>query len=121
MIDIRNDILDEDDFDTVLSSDIEFSGTLMFDKPFMIKGKVSGKIIATGDLLIAEGAVIDAEVRAPMVVICGSVTGNVSATRRVEVKASGKLVGDIIAPEILMETGCTFNGSCYMNAPNGNT
>ena len=117
MIEMRNDTVDEDDFDTVLSSDIEFSGTLVFDKPFMIKGKVSGKIAATGDLLIAEGAVVEAQVRAPVVIICGSVRGNVSATKRVEVKASGKLVGDIIAPEILMETGCTFNGACVMSSP----
>jgi len=117
MTDVRNDTLDEDEYDTVLSSDIEFSGILEFDKPFMIKGKVSGKIRATGDLMIAEGAVVSAEVRAPTVVVCGTLTGNVSATKRVEVKASGRLDGDIIAPEILMETGCAFNGTCVMGSP----
>jgi len=117
MIDVSNDALDEDDFDTVLSADIEFSGTLVFSKPFMIKGVVSGSIFATGDLFVAEGAVVKAEVRAPSVVISGSVAGNVSATRRVEVKASGKLEGDIIAPEILMESGCSFNGKCTMASP----
>lgn len=117
MIDVRNDTLDEDDFDTVLSSDIEFTGTLVFNKPFMIKGRVTGNIFATGDLLVAQGAVVKAEVRAPTVVVCGSLTGNVSATKRVEVKASGKLDGDIIAPEILMETGCSFNGKCTMASP----
>lgn len=117
MLDTRTDFLDEDDFDTVLSSDIEFSGILKFDKPFMIKGKVSGRIAATGDLLIAEGAVVEAEIRAPTIIICGSVSGNVYAEKRVELKASGCLIGDIIAPEILMETGCTFNGACAMKNP----
>ncbi len=117
MIDVRNDILDEDDFDTVLSADIEFSGTLVFSKPFMIKGTVSGSIVATGDLCIAEGAVVKAEIRAPSVVISGTVTGNVSATGRVEVKSSGRLDGDITAPEIIMESGCAFNGKCAMVSP----
>ena len=117
MIDVRNDAMDEDDFDTVLSSDIEFSGTLVFNKPFMIKGRVAGNIFATGDLYVAEGAVVTAEVRAPLVVVAGSVAGNVSATKRVEVRASGKLDGDVIAPEIHMETGCSFNGKCSMANP----
>jgi cytoskeletal protein CcmA (bactofilin family) len=117
MIDVRNDALDEDDFDTVLSSDIEFSGTLVFNKPFMIKGRVTGSIFATGDLYVAEGAVVKAEVRAPLVVVSGALTGNVSATKRVEVRSSGKIDGDIIAPEIHMETGCSFNGKCSMASP----
>ncbi len=114
MIDIRSEQVDEDDFDTVLSSDIEFSGKLRFDKPFMIKGKVSGEIDATGDLLIAEGAVVQASVKAPVVVIRGALVGNVAASTRVEVATTGTLSGDVEAPEILMETGCVFNGACRM-------
>ncbi len=114
MTDVRNETMDEDDFDTVLSSDIEFAGTLIFEKPFLIRGRVSGEIDARGALVVAEGAVVEANVKAPTVIIRGSVQGNVVATDRVEIAASGKLVGDITAPEILMETGCVFNGSCTM-------
>lgn len=114
MTEIRNDVMDEEDFDTILSSDIEFSGTLIFTKPFLIKGRVMGEIDATGYLVIAEGAVVEANVRAPSVIIRGSVRGNVFATDRVEIAVSGSLVGDIAAPEILMEKGCVFNGSCAM-------
>jgi len=114
MTDVRNDTLDEDDFDTVLSSDIEFSGVLVFEKPFLIRGRVSGEIDAKGALVVAEGAVVEANVRAPTVIVRGSIQGDVIATERVEIASSGKLVGDISAPEILMETGCVFNGSCTM-------
>ena len=120
MTDVRNETMDEDDFDTVLSSDIEFSGTLIFEKPFLIRGRVSGEIDARGALVVAEGAVVEANVKAPTVIIRGSVQGNVVATDRVEIASSGKLVGDITAPEILMETGCVFNGSCTMTKK-GNT
>ncbi|HCM25514.1 MAG TPA: hypothetical protein DIC34_03015 [Treponema sp.] len=114
MTEIRNDSMDEDDFDTTLSSDIEFSGTLIFSKPFLIKGRVTGEIDAKGFLVIAEGAVVEANVRAPSVIVRGSVRGNVYATDRVEIAASGSLVGNIAAPEIHMEKGCVFNGSCTM-------
>jgi cytoskeletal protein CcmA (bactofilin family) len=114
MTDVHNDILEDEDFDTILSPDIEFSGTLNFDKPFLIRGKVSGEIAAQGLLVIDEEAVVDANINAPRVIIRGSVKGDVSATEKVEVTITGKLVGNVRAPEIFMETGCMFNGRCTM-------
>jgi cytoskeletal protein CcmA (bactofilin family) len=114
MTDIHNDVLEEEDFDTVLSPDIEFSGLLEFEKSFLIRGKVSGEIIARGLLVIDETAVVEADIRAPLVVIRGSVTGNVTAGEKVEVTVTGKLHGNVTAPEICMDTGCAFNGRCTM-------
>jgi len=114
LTDLRNDSLDEDDFDTVLSQDIEFSGILSFEKPFLIRGKVSGEIQAKGALVVAEGAIVEANIQAPVLIVRGVVQGNVHASERVEIAGSGKVVGDISAPEVLMETGCVFNGACTM-------
>ncbi|MDR3341636.1 MAG: polymer-forming cytoskeletal protein [Treponema sp.] len=114
MTDIHNEELDDEDFDTILSADIDFSGTLSFEKPFLIRGKLVGEIIATGMLVVDEAAVVDATITAPRVIIRGSVTGDVTAADRVEVTGTGKLRGNIITPEIGMEIGCLFNGSCTM-------
>ena len=115
MTDVHNDALELEDFDTVLSPDIEFSGILRFDKPFLIQGKVSGEIDGTNLLLIAEEAVVEAHIKASKVIILGTVKGNVNATDKVEVAISGKLTGNVTAPEITMETGCYFSGRCIMN------
>jgi cytoskeletal protein CcmA (bactofilin family) len=114
MTDVHNDILDDEDFDTILSPDIEFSGTLNFEKPFLIRGKVSGEIAARGLLVIDEEAVVDANINAPRVLIRGAVKGDVTAAEKVEVAVTGRLVGNVSAPEIFMETGCVFNGRCIM-------
>ena len=114
MTDVHNDALELEDFDTVLSPDIEFSGTLSFDKPVLIQGKVSGEINASSLLMIAEEAVVDANIRASQVIILGTVKGNVQADIKVEVSVSGKLTGNVTAPEINMETGCFFSGRCIM-------
>jgi hypothetical protein len=37
MTDVHNDILEDEDFDTILSADIDFSGTLNIEKPFLIR------------------------------------------------------------------------------------
>ena len=114
MTDVHNDVLEDEDFDTILSSDIDFSGTLNFEKPFLIRGKLSGNIMAQGILVVDEEAVVDANINASRVIIRGSVKGNVTATEKVEVAITGKLVGNVSAPEIFMETGCKFNGRCTM-------
>lgn len=114
MTDVHNDILEDEDFDTILSPDIDFSGTLNFEKPFLIRGKVSGEISASGMLVVDEEAVVNANINASKVIIRGQVKGDVTASEKVEVTVTGRLVGNVTAPEIFMETGCVFNGRCTM-------
>ncbi|WP_010256814.1 bactofilin family protein [Treponema primitia] len=114
MTDVHNDVLEDEDFDTILSEDIDFSGTLNFEKPFLIRGKLSGEIEARGLLVVDEDAVVEANINAPRVIIRGSVTGDVTASERVEVSVTGKLNGNVTAPDIFMDTGCVFNGRCTM-------
>jgi len=114
LTDVYNDFLEDADFDTILSPDIDFTGTLHFEKPFLIRGRVSGEINATGMLVIDEDAVVNANIRALRVLIRGQVKGDVTAAEKVEVTVTGKLSGNVTAPEIYMETGCVFNGRCTM-------
>jgi len=119
MTEIYNDFLEDADFDTILSEDIDFTGTLHFEKPFLIRGKVSGEINSTGLLVIDENAVVNANIHALRVLIRGQVKGDVTAAEKVEVTLNGKLSGNVTAPEIFMETGCVFNGRCTMVGRNG--
>jgi len=114
MTDVRNDTLDLEDFDTILSPDIEFSGLLNFEKSFLIKGRVSGEIVGTDLLVVDAEAEVNANIRAKKVVILGSVKGNVIATEKVELASTGRLIGNVTAPDIHMETGHFFNGRSTM-------
>jgi cytoskeletal protein CcmA (bactofilin family) len=119
MIDIQNDGFGDEDFETVLSSDIEFSGFLSFGKPFMIRGKVSGTIDATSLLVVDEAAAVEADIGASQVVIRGSVKGNIVAREKLEITGAGKLTGDVTTSLIRLDSGCRFNGRCTM--PDQNT
>lgn len=112
--------IDEDMIDTILAKDVSFSGSMQFKKPLMIKGHVSGDIRASGDLYIEADAVVEANIQAAVVSVKGRVKGNVVATGKVELFACCTLDGDIIAPEITMETGCHFNGICKMTGTKSN-
>jgi len=117
MPDARISHIEESELDTILAEDIEFTGNLGFKEPLMIKGKFSGDIRAEGDLFIGKKAEVHARIEARVVSVQGKVKGNIYASERVELAASSSVEGDITAPDIVMESGCRFNGICTMKVP----
>ncbi len=111
-----NDLFDleEEDFDTILASDIDFHGKISFAKPFMIKGNVSGSIEATSDLVIDSGAVVNAGINASRVLVRGRVEGNIVGRDLVFVASTGSVTGDISARQVVLEIGSRFSGKCTM-------
>ena len=114
MPDVRVKKIDENEIDTILADDIDFSGVVSFEKPLMVKGCLKGEISANGDLYVDEGAVIEAEIKANMVSAKGKINGNIVAMSKVELSSTAMVTGDIIAPKIEIETGALFNGKCIM-------
>ncbi len=106
--------IDESMIDTVLAEDINFQGTMKFSKSLMIKGKFEGQIDATGHLIIGPNAVVNATIKAGVLTNYGQINGNVEGTERVELFNNAKLSGDIKTPELIIESGCMFNGNCTM-------
>ena len=106
--------LEEEDFDTVLATDIDFSGNVELKKPLMIKGSFTGNITSESALSIEEGAVVKACVKADSLVVKGSLEGDVIAETVVRIYTSGKLSGDVTAPEVILDSGCYFTGNCKM-------
>ena len=106
--------LEEEDFDTVLATDIDFSGDVELKKPLMIKGMFTGNISSESALSIEEGAVVKANVKADSLVVKGTLEGDVVAETVVRIYPSGKLSGDVTAPEVILDSGCYFTGNCKM-------
>ena len=109
--------VDESDIDTVLADDIDFEGTLNFKKNLMIKGHFKGDIKAEGALYVDEQANVEARLEADVISLKGKVKGNVFAYTRVELYSCASVDGDITAPDVVMESGCRFNGICTMKSP----
>ncbi|MBQ7157928.1 MAG: polymer-forming cytoskeletal protein [Treponema sp.] len=106
--------LEEDDFDTILADDISFRGAIKFTKPFMIRGKVTGSVEATNDLVIDTEAVVKAEIAATRVLVRGKVEGNITGRDLVFVSSTGAVKGDITSKQVVLEPGARFSGKCTM-------
>ena len=115
MRDVRINQIDENEIDTVLAEDIDFTGVLTFKKPLMIKGNFNGEIKASSDLYIGEKAFVKAKIEANRVSTKGRIEGDVVARTRVELASTASMKGDLSTPDLVMESGCKYNGVCAMS------
>lgn len=90
------------------------SGKLSFEGAAKIDGEVDGEIHGKDGLTIGESAVITAQIRATSVVVSGKVSGDITATQRIEIRASAKVNGNIAAPVLIVQEGALFEGRCSM-------
>jgi cytoskeletal protein CcmA (bactofilin family) len=76
-----------------------------------IEGTVEGDIRLPGSrVTVGSGGHVAAGIAARSIVICGAVTGNITASERLEIRADGSLIGDACAPRITIETGAFIHG-----------
>jgi len=115
MREARINQVDENEIDTVLAEDFDFSGVLIFKKPLMIKGNFEGEIKASSDLYIGEKAFVKAKIEADRVSAKGRIEGDVVARSRVEFFTTASMHGNLSTPDLVMESGCKYNGKCSMN------
>ena len=103
------------DAHTILGREAKFSGKLTFEGAVRIDGKFEGEIFTDDLLLIGPGAEVRATLNVGSVIINGTVEGDIHAKSSVEIKAPGKLRGNIVTPTLVIEKGVTFDGSCKMS------
>jgi cytoskeletal protein CcmA (bactofilin family) len=99
-----------------LDAGSRISGKLTFETPARIDGQVDGEINAKDSLHIGESAVVAAQIRADAVIVAGKVSGDIVAIRRIEIRPSAKVLGNITAPTLVINEGALFEGHCAMQA-----
>jgi cytoskeletal protein CcmA (bactofilin family) len=89
-------------------------GKLTFEGSVEIDGCVDGEIGAQDAVIIGDSAVINAQIHAETIIIKGKVTGDLTARKRVELRAPGRVVGNITTPSLVIHEGVVFEGHCSM-------
>lgn len=102
------------DVNAFIGKNAQFVGKLTFEGTVRIDGKIDGEIFSKGTLIIGPGALIEAKVNVDVVIISGTVRGDVTARKRIELRAPGKLYGNIVTPSLVVEQGVIFEGNCKM-------
>lgn len=97
-----------------LGKNTSFEGKMGFEGMARLDGKFDGEIVSGDILIIGETATVNAEVNVSTLAIDGEVSGNVSATGKIEIHSTGKLYGNITTPILVIEEGGLFDGTCKM-------
>jgi len=105
-----------------IGKSLHVKGELSGNEDLAIEGKVEGKISLNGyRVTIGETGRAAAEIHAKSVVVGGVVKGDINADERVELLATGTMLGDIRAPRVVLVDGCRFKGSIDMDTKSATT
>ena len=100
---------------TTIGSSFVIEGEITSEDNIVVQGTVKGKMTTSQPVFVENSATLEADITAESIEISGSVTGNVSATTRVELKSDAKVVGDVQSPRILIADGALFKGNIDMD------
>ena len=98
-----------------IGKSVVIKGELSGSEDLTIEGHVEGRIeLKENVLTIGANAKIRAEVFAKTVIVLGEVTGNVTASEKVDIRDNGSVDGDITSPRVAIAEGAHFRGSVDM-------
>ena len=98
-----------------IGKSVVIKGELSGSEDLTIEGQVEGKIeLKESVLTIGPNGKIKAQVFAKSLIVLGEVTGNVTASDKVEIRDGGSVDGDIISPRVAIAEGAHFRGSVDM-------
>jgi len=98
-----------------IGKSVVIKGELNGSEDLTIEGYVEGTIqLKEHVLTIGPNGRIKAQVFAKSVIVLGEVTGNVTATDKVDIRDNGSVDGDIVSPRVAIAEGAHFRGSVDM-------
>lgn len=94
--------------DTTITGDVEFEGGLHLDGK--IVGNVGGREDASSSVTISEQGTIEGDVRVDVLILNGTVIGDVYANERVELASQARVTGTVYYRLLEMAMGAEVNG-----------
>ena len=101
-----------------LGVSVQIKGQITGEEDLQIDGKVEGPVSLEGRrLTVGRTGQLNSEITAGEVIVHGTVTGNLRARDRVEIRRDGSVIGDITAARISIEDGAYFKGRIEIDRP----
>ena len=97
---------------------IVFKGELTGDEDLEIEGQVDGQVeLSNHQITVGANGRVKAQVNAKSIIVIGQVIGDLTATERIEIQATGVVEGNLRTPRLNVQEGAVLNGSIDMSAP----
>jgi cytoskeletal protein CcmA (bactofilin family) len=99
---------------TDITGDIKSSGDIRID------GTLAGNLNTKGKVVIGPTGKVTGEVICKNSEVSGIVEGKITVGQLLNLKASSKILGDIVTSKLSIEPGAKFSGSCKMSDSDSN-
>ena len=105
-----------------ISKGVKINGTLDFPGSVKIDGEVIGNIKVGECLTIGKNAKVESIIHTKDVIISGYFEGKMHVSGQIEIKNTGKLIGDLIQDKelLIVEKGGLFKGNSINDADEEN-
>ena len=100
---------------SVLGPTLRFKGELHADEELLIRGRIEGTITHSQRITVCGEGVVKANIRAQTIVVEGTVEGDLSAEKAIQIKDTARLKGNVSAPSVSIIEGANFNGGVAMD------
>lgn len=101
---------------SILGPTLFFKGDLSAEEDLLIQGRVEGSISHTQRLTVGPQGTVKANIKAQLIIVEGTVDGDLQADKSVLVKETAKVRGNIYAPAVSIQEGANFSGSVDMDS-----
>lgn len=101
--------------DTLIGRQTEILGDVRFAGGLHLDGRIKGTVSVSGGdaaatLSVSETGAVEGDIRVPMVILNGTVTGDVHAGEKLVLNAKARVNGNVHYKVLQMEPGATING-----------
>jgi cytoskeletal protein CcmA (bactofilin family) len=99
----------------LISNGTDITGDIRSNGDIRIDGSLKGNLSTKGKVVIGPTGKINGEVACKNSEVSGTIDGKIVVTQLLNLKASSKILGDIVTAKLAIEPGARFTGNCNMS------
>lgn len=92
-----------------------FEGRYAIKGSLRIDGKFEGESLLVDQLMVGAKGRVKTDIIATSVVVEGIVIGNISASRRILLLSTARVLGDLKTQELIIQDGVVLEGKCTIS------
>ena len=100
---------------TVIGAKSFFEGRFAVKGNLRIDGRFEGKVLRVDQLQVGPEGKVKSDITATNVVVEGIVIGNITASTRILLLSTARVLGDIRTPELIIQDGVVLEGKCTIS------
>jgi cytoskeletal protein CcmA (bactofilin family) len=105
---------DNFEVESLIGEHTSFEGTLKTEGSVRLLGTIQGEIESKSTIIVEEKARVTARLTAQQVTVAGQVDGQIVCEGRVEIRPTGRVIGEINAGALIVQEGAYFEGNSKM-------